>query len=75
MSLAQHIDKLACSIETPWLNVKRELTSSDGGILVTEKIEKLKSIISSKDLKSKEYKELKATLSKYDDNAAILFSE
>lgn len=35
---AQHLDKLAYSIETPWLNAKRELTPSDGGILITEKL-------------------------------------
>jgi len=72
---AECLEKLACSIETPWLNAKRELTASKEGVLVTEKIEMLKSIISSKDLKSKEYKELKAKLSKYYDNVAILFSE
>lgn len=72
---AQHLDALACSIETPWLNAKRELISSDGGILITEKIEKLKSVIPSQDLKSKEYNELKEKLFKYYDKVVILFSE
>jgi hypothetical protein len=72
---AEDLSKLAFSIQTPWLNVKRELFVTEEGIVVTETIEKLKSIISAKDLKSEEFEKLKNTLRKYCDGVAIIFSK
>lgn len=71
---AEHLNKLAFSLETPWLNVKREIVLTEEGVLVTEIIEQLKTIIPAKDLKSDEYRKLKETLRKYCDGAAIIFS-
>lgn len=72
---AKDLDRLAFSIQSPWLNAKRELAVTKEGVVVTETVQKLKSIISAKDLKSKEYSELKNTLRKYCDGAAIIFSK
>lgn len=71
---AEGLETLAFSIETPWLNAKRELVTTEAGVVVTETIEKLKSIISAKDLKSEEYGKLKNALRKYCDGVAIIFS-
>lgn len=72
---AKDLERLAFSIQTPWLNAKRELAITEEGVEVIETIEKLKSIISAKDLKSKEYDNLKNTLRKYCDGVAIIFSK
>lgn len=72
---AQQLDKLAFMIQTPWLNAKRELLATEEGVVVTETIEILKSIISAKELKSSEYGKLKDTLRKYCDGVAIIFSK
>lgn len=72
---SKDMDKLAFSLQTPWLNAKRELVLTDEGVMVTETIEKLKSIISAKDLKSAEYGKLKNTLRKYCDGVGIIFSK
>lgn len=72
---AENLDSLAFSIKTPWLNVKRELVATDEGIIVTETIEKLKSVISAKDLKSPQFQKLRETLRKYCDGVAIILSK
>lgn len=72
---AKDLDKLTFSLQTPWLNAKRELVVTEEGVVVTETIEQLKSIISAKDLKSEEYNKLKNILRKYCDGVAIIFSK
>ncbi len=72
---AKDVDTLAFSIQTPWLNAKRDLSVTEEGVVVTETIEKLKSIISSKDLKSDAFDKLKKTLRKYCDGVALIFSK
>jgi len=72
---AKELDKLAFSIQTPWVNAKRELVITKEGVVVTETIEQLTSVISAKDLKSEEYGKLKNTLRKYCDGVAIIFSK
>lgn len=72
---AKDLDKLAFSIQTPWLNAKREFSVTNEGVVVTETVEKLKSIIPSKDLKSEAFDKLKKTLRKYCSGVAIVFSE
>ncbi|MBA3813880.1 MAG: DUF3857 and transglutaminase domain-containing protein [Alphaproteobacteria bacterium] len=72
---AKNLERLAFSIETPWLNAKRELVVTEEGVVVTETIEKLKTIVSAKDLKSKEFDKLKETLRKYCDGVSIVFSK
>lgn len=71
---AKNLTELAFSVQTPWLNAKRELVVTKDGVVVTETIEQLKSVISAKDLKSKEFAALKNTLRKYCDGVAIVFS-
>lgn len=71
---AKNLDELAFSIQTPWLNAKREFVVTKDGVVVTETVEQLKSIISAKDLKSKEFSRLKDTLRKYCDGVAIVLS-
>lgn len=72
---AKNLETLAFSIQTPWLNAKRELSMTKDGIIVTETVEILKSMISAKDLKSKEFAKLKETLRTYCEGAAIVFSK
>lgn len=72
---AKNLNNLEFSVQTPWLNAKRELLVSDDGITVIETIQQLKSVISAKDLKSPEFEELRKTLRKYCDGAAIIFSK
>lgn len=72
---AENLEQLAFSIQTPWLNAKRELSVTKEGIIVTETIEILKSIISAKDLKSKEFAKLKDTLRNYCEGGSIVFSK
>lgn len=72
---AHDLDKLAFSIRTPWVNAKRELFTTKDGVVVVETIEKLKSVISAKDLKSKEFGKLKETLRKYCDGVSIVFAK
>lgn len=72
---AKNLEQLAFSIQTPWLNAKRELSVTKEGIVVVETIQFLKGIIPAKDLKSKEFAKLKETLRKYCDGGFIIFSE
>jgi hypothetical protein len=72
---AKNVEGLAFSIQTPWLNAKRELVATKDGVVVTETIEQLKGIISAKDLKSKEFTALKNTLRKYCDGVSLVFSK
>ncbi|MBI2707777.1 MAG: DUF3857 domain-containing protein [Proteobacteria bacterium] len=71
---AENLNNLEFSIQTPWLNAKREVFVSDEGITVTETVEQLTSVISAKDLKSPQFEELRKTLRKYCDGAAVIFS-
>jgi hypothetical protein len=70
---AKDLNSLAFSIQTPWLNAKRELFVSDDGIIIIETTEKLKSVIPAKDLKSHQFEELRKTLRKYCDGASVIF--
>jgi len=72
---AENLQQLAFSIQTPWLNAKRELSVTKEGIIVTETIEILKNIIPAKELKSKEFAKLKETLRKYCEGGSIVFSK
>lgn len=72
---AEGLDELAFSIQTPWLNAKRELMTAEEDIVVTETVEQLKSLISAKDLKSEKYRELKKTLLQNGTGVAIIFSK
>ena len=72
---AVNMDELAFSIQTPWLNAKRDLSLTTEGIVVTETIEKLKSVIPSKDLKSELFNNMRRTLRKYCDGAGLIFSK
>ncbi|MBX9622025.1 MAG: DUF3857 and transglutaminase domain-containing protein [Alphaproteobacteria bacterium] len=71
---AKNLESLAFSIQTPWVNAKRELSEGEDGIVVIETFEKLKSIISAKDLKSRKFRKLQKDLRKYGDGVAIVFS-
>ncbi|MBP7729853.1 MAG: DUF3857 domain-containing protein [Alphaproteobacteria bacterium] len=72
---AKFLNNLSFSIQTPWLNAKREFSVTKEGVVFTETVEQLKSIIPSKDLKSPVFDKLKKTLRKYCDKVAIVFSE
>lgn len=72
---AQNLDGLAFSLQTPWLNAKRELSMIEEDLVVTVTVEKLKSLISAKDLKSEEFNKLKKTLHKYCDGVSIILSK
>jgi len=71
---AENLDTLAFSIQSPWLNAKREIFVSEEGITVVETVERLQSVISAKEFNSPQFEELKQTLRKYCDGAAIIFS-
>jgi len=71
---AEDLNSLAFSIQTPWLNAKRELLLSDNGTTIIETIEKLKSVIPAKDLKSHRFEELRKTLCKC-SRVAVVFSK
>lgn len=70
---AENLDSLAFSIETPWLNAKRELSSDGEDITIIETIEILKSNISAKDLKLEKFDHLRNTLRKFCAKLAIQF--
>jgi len=72
---AEGLEKLAFSIQTPWVNAERDLAVTEEGVVVTETIEQLKSIIPPKDLKSEEYRKLQSTLRNYCERATIIFSK
>lgn len=72
---AKDLDRLAFSIRTPWLNATRDLSVTEEGVVITEIIEQLKSIIPANDLKSEEFAKLKETLRTYCDGVALIFSE
>lgn len=69
------MDRLAFSIQTPWLNARRDLAVTEEGVVIKETIEQMKSIISAKDLKSEEFVKLKETLRTYCDGVDLIFSE
>jgi hypothetical protein len=71
---AENLEALAFSIQSPWLNAKREVFVSEEGITVIETVEKLQSVISAKEFNSPQFEELKQKLRKYCDGAAIIFS-
>jgi hypothetical protein len=71
----EELDTLAFSIQTPWLNVTRELLDTDNGVVVTEKVETLKSTISPQERKSGEFINLKNKLLEYCSGVGIIFSK
>lgn len=72
---AEGLESLAFSIQTPWVNAKRELSIIEDGIVVTETFERLRSIISAKDLKSKKFRKLQKEFCKHGEGVAIVFSK
>jgi hypothetical protein len=72
---AKDLHTLEFSIKTPWLNANRELSLKDEGIIVIETVEILKSLISSQDLKSDQFNELKKTLRKYCSDVSLIFKD
>jgi hypothetical protein len=72
---AEDIKSLEFSLKTPWLNAKREIVASAEGVTVIETVEKLKSVISAKELKSPQFQTLRNTLRKYCDGVAIILSQ
>jgi hypothetical protein len=72
---ATNLDALAYSIQTPWVNAKRELSMTKEGLVVTDTVEILKTIIPAKDLKSPEFAKLKETLRQSCEGSAIIFAK
>lgn len=70
----ENLESLEYSIQTPWLNAKRELAHTSEGVTITETIERLKSIIPAKDLKTKEFDDMRKTLRRFCNGVAIVFS-
>lgn len=72
---ATNLDTLAYDIQTPWVKAKRELTMTKEGLVITDTVEILKSIIPAKDLQSPEFARLKDTLRQSCEGSAIIFSK
>ncbi len=72
---ADNLDSLCFEIHSPWVNAKCELIQTEEGIRRIETVEALKSHISSKDLKSEEFRTFKKQLEQNCNASAIIFSK
>lgn len=72
---AENLEDLAFSVQSPWINAKREFQITKEGIWITETVERLKSVVLAKELKTKEFQALKEKLHEYCDGAALILSK
>lgn len=72
---SENLDELSFEIHSPWVNVKFCVNQTEKGIKVILTLEKLKSIIYSKELKSDEFQTLRRKLQQYSNPSALIFSK
>lgn len=71
----KNLESLAYKIDLPWMKAKRECFVNGNDIEIVEQIEILKSFISSKELKSPQYKDFKKTLKQQCKKFAVIMAK